>query len=284
MIEMLSYIFMQKAFISGIVIAIACSLLGLFLVLRKFSLIGDGIAHISFGGVATGLLFNITPFIGALLFGLIGSIGILKLKEKSHLHGDTAIGIISHASLGIGIFIASIASGFNVDILSYLFGSILSIKNTEMYLSIFLALTAIIFIILYYKELFYISFDEESAKVSGIKVNFLNSMLIILTAITIVCSMNVVGLMLASSLIILPAASALQLKTSFKKTIFSALIISVISVIIGLTVAYYYDFAASGTIVLINTAIFFTINIFSKLKKIIDRRKELNKKLNNSLV
>lgn len=266
MIEILSYTFMQKAFISGIVIAIACSLLGMFLVLRKFSLIGDGIAHISFGGVATGLLFNITPFIGALLFGLIGSFGILKLKEKSHLHGDTAIGIVSHASLGIGIFIASIASGFNVDILSYLFGSILSIKTTELVLSVILALTVISFILIYYKDLFYISFDEESAKVSGIKVDFLNSMLIILTAITIVCSMNIVGLMLASSLIILPSASALQIKTSFKKTLVYSVLISVLSVVSGLVVAYYYDFAVSGTIVMINALVFLSLLIYNKLQ------------------
>ncbi|MBU4300637.1 MAG: metal ABC transporter permease [Nanoarchaeota archaeon] len=264
MIEILSYTFMQKAFISGIVIAIACSLLGMFLVLRKFSLIGDGIAHISFGGVATGLLFNVTPFIGALLFGLIGSFGILKLKEKSHLHGDTAIGIVSHVSLGIGIFIASIANGFNVDIMSYLFGSILSIKTAELVLSVFLSLTVIIFILIYYKDLFYISFDEESAKVSGININFLNSMLIILTAVTIVCSMNVVGLMLASSLIILPSASALQVKASFKRILFYAVIISVFSVVSGLVIAYYYDFAVSGTIVLINAFVFLSLLVYNK--------------------
>ncbi len=259
---------MQKAFLSGILIAIACSLLGIFLVLRKFSLIGDGIAHISFGGVATGLLFNITPFFGALFFGLIGSFGILKLKEKSHLHGDTAIGIVSHVSLGIGIFIASIARGFNVDILSYLFGSILSIKTTELILSVILALSVIAFILINYKDLFYISFDEESAKVSGIKVDFLNSMLIVLTAITIVCSMNVVGLMLASSLIILPSASALQLKASFKRTLIYSVLISVFSVVLGLVIAYYLDFAVSGTIVLINAVVFIFLLIFNKVQSL----------------
>ncbi|MFT4303980.1 MAG: metal ABC transporter permease [Candidatus Woesearchaeota archaeon] len=265
MIEILSYGFMQRAFIVGILIAIACSLLGIFLVLRRFSLIGDGIAHISFGGVATGLLFNFVPFISALLFGLIGSLGILKLKEKSNIHGDTAIGIVSHASLGIGIFIISMASGFNVDILSYLFGSILSVSTTELYLSVFLAITVIIFILVFNKELFYISFDEESAKISGINVNFLNTMLIILTAITIVSAMNIVGLMLASALIILPAASALQLKTSFKKTTFSSIIISVLTVILGLIIAYYFDFAVSGTIILFNALIFILILLYQNV-------------------
>jgi len=263
---------MQKAFISGTLIAIACALLGVFLILRKLSLIGDGISHISFGGVATGLLFNITPFIGALLFGLIGSIGILKLKEKSNIYGDNAIGIVSHASLGIGIFIASIASGFNVDILSYLFGSILSIKDTELFLSMLLAIVVILFVTIFNKDLFYISFDEESAKVSGIKVNMLNSMLIILTAITIVSSMNVVGLMLAASLIILPPSSALQLKKSFKQTLLFAVIISVFSVVMGLIISYYFDYATSGTIVIINTIIFLILLTKNKLHTIIPQQ------------
>ncbi len=267
MLEMLSYVFMQKAFIAGILIATACALLGTFLILRKFSLIGDGIAHISFGGVAAGILFNITPFIGALSFGLIGSLGILKLKEKSKIHGDTAIGLISHASLGLGIFIASIASGFNVDLLSYLFGSILAINELELILSVILTTIVIIFILIFNKDLFYIAFDEESAKVSGIKVNSLNTALILLTSITIVSAMSIVGLLLASSLLIFPAASALQLKKSFKSTLIIAVLISIISVIIGISAAYYFDFATAGTIVLVNTTIFLIILIKNKILK-----------------
>jgi len=267
MLEILTYPFMQKAFITGIFVAIACALLGTFLVLRRYALIGDGIAHISFGGVATGLLFNIAPFFGALIFALIGAISILQLKEKTLVHGDSAIGIISHASLGIGIFIASIASGFNVDILSYLFGSILSIKTSEMIISIVLALIVSSIILLLYNDLFYMTFSEESAKTSGIKTNALNMLLISLTAITIVTSMRVVGLMLASSLIILPASSALQFGASFKKTLIISSIISVISVCLGLMIAYYYDFAASGTIVLLNAAIFLAVILIRKRLK-----------------
>jgi zinc transport system permease protein len=266
MLEMLTYPFMQKAFITGIFAAIACALLGTFLVLRRYALIGDGIAHISFGGVATGLLFGITPFFGALIFALIGSLGILKLKDKAIVHGDSAIGIISHASLGIGIFIASIAQGFNVDILSYLFGSILAIKTTEMLLSVFLAMIVIGMILLFYNDLFYITFNEESASTSGIQVNFLNTMLIMMTAITIVTSMRVVGLMLVSALIILPAVSALQFKASFRKTLFLSALISVISVVSGLLTAYYYDFAVSGTIILVNALIFLLLLVCNRMK------------------
>jgi zinc transport system permease protein len=259
MLEILQYGFMQKAFITGIVIAIACSLLGTFLVLRKYALIGDGLAHIAFGGVAAGILVHVLPFIGAIVFGIIGSLAILKIKEKAFLHGDTAIGIISHASLGLAIFIVSIARGFNVDLLSYLFGSILSIRTSDMILSICLAVVVIGFILLYYNDLFYLTFDEQSAMTSGIRVGFLNTALIVLTALTIVSSMNVVGLLLASSLIVIPAAAALQLGTSFKKTFLFAALFAVFSVIIGLLIAYYFDFAVSGTVVLLNVLIFLAL-------------------------
>lgn len=265
MFEILGYGFMQKAFITGAVIAIACSLLGVFLVLRRYSLIGDGLAHISFGGVAFGLLFNVMPFFGALAFALVGSLGILRLKEKAQVHGDTAIGIVSHASLGLGIFVVSAARGFNVDILSYLFGSILAIKTTEVITSAVLAALVIFMIILFYYDLFSMTFDEQSAKTAGVNVNLLNTLLITLTAITVVSSMNVVGLMLASSLIILPASSALQLNQSFRKTLLISAAIGVISVSAGLYVAYYMDWATSGTIVLLNTLIFLTLVLAKKI-------------------
>ena len=257
--EMLTYGFMQKAFITGSVIAIACSLLGVFLVLRKYALIGDGLAHISFGGVAFGLLFSLMPFFSALAFALIGSIGIIKLRENARLHGDTAIGIVGHASLGLGIFIVSMARGFNVDILSYLFGSILAIKTAEVFMSVLLAAIVILLIILFYHDLFSLTFDEQSAKTSGINANFLNTVIITLTAITVVSSMNVVGLMLASSLIILPAASSLQLRQSFKKTLFFSALIAVFCVNTGLILSFIHDWAPSGTIVVVNTLVFLSL-------------------------
>ncbi len=191
-VEMLTYGFMQRAFVTGVVIAIACSLLGVILVLRKLSLIGDGLAHISFGGIASGILFNVRPFIAALIFGLIGALGINKLKDKAKVHGDSAIGIVSHASLGLGIFIISIANGFNVDIMNYMFGSILAISNFEVYFSIALAAVVILVIKLFYDDIFALTFDEETAKVSGVNIELMNYLIISLTAITVVSAMKVV--------------------------------------------------------------------------------------------
>ncbi len=264
LLESLQYGFMQKALVTGVLTGISCSLLGVFLILKRYALIGDGIAHIAFGGVAIGLLFGLTPTAGALILAVLGAIGIQYLREKSKLQGDAAIGILSHASLGIGIFIVSIAKGFNVDILSYLFGSILAIKDSEVILSAVLAVIVILTIILFYHDLLYTVFDEESAKVSGVKVRFLNFLLILLTAITVVGSMRVVGLMFVSALIILPASSALQLNVSFKKTLLFSALISVISIVSGLMLAYVYDFAPAGTIVVINTIFFIAIYISKK--------------------
>ena len=259
-IEMFAYGFMQRAYIAGMVISIPCALLGVFLVLRRFSLLGDGIAHISFGGIAFGLLFDVIPFVSALIFSLLGAVSILKLKERSMLYGDTAIGIISHASLGIGIFIVSIASGYNISIISYLFGSILAVRVWEVYISIFIALAVIILITVYYMDLFYVTFDEESALASGINIRLINYFIVILTAFTVVCAMKVAGLLLASALIIFPASSSLQLKLSFKRTLIFSCLIGVVTVFFGIFLSYFFSFEPSGSIVILNLIIFFVID------------------------
>jgi zinc transport system permease protein len=266
-LEILSYGFMQNAILTSVFIALACSLLGVFLVLKRYALIGDGVAHIAFGGVAFGLLFDIMPFLSALGFGIAGALGILKLKEKANIYSDSSIGIISHAALGFGIFLASIAHGFNVDLLSYLFGNILTISNSEVIISIVLAVIVISIIILFYYDLFFITFDEVTAKTSGIKVKQLNNLLIFLTAITIVASMKVIGLMLASALIIIPPSTALLLNKKFKTTLIISALISISSMLVGLFISYVGDIAASGAIVLLNFALFLIALSYAKIIK-----------------
>jgi zinc transport system permease protein len=267
MIEILGYGFMQNALLTGAFIAIACSLLGVFLVLKRYALIGDGMAHIAFGGIALGLLFGVMPFFAALAFALIAALGILRIREKAHLHGDAAIGIVSQASLGIGIFVISVARGYNVDIMSYLFGSILSITKAEMGVAI--ALTAIVtgVIIYYYRDLFALTFDEESARASGIRVTYLNTLLVMLTAATVVLSMKVAGLMLASALIVLPAAAALQVANSFRRALVYSGIIAVFSVTAGIMLSYLLDAAASGTIVLVEVTLFIILALVRRLRR-----------------
>ncbi|RMF05458.1 metal ABC transporter permease [Candidatus Woesearchaeota archaeon] len=257
MLDILGYGFMQRALISGTLLALAASLLGVFLVLKRHALIGHGLAHISFGGIAVGLLFGVSPFLSALVFGVLGAFGIVKARERTRLEGDASIGLFADAALGLGVLVASIANAFNIDIMSYLFGSILAISPSEVILSSVLAATVILFVVLFYNELFVLTFDEETAKVSGINVDVLNSLLVFMTAVTVVSAMRVVGLLLVSALLVFPYAASVQVAKNFRETLVIAAFIAVASVLGGIFVSYYLDWAASGTIVLLLVVSFF---------------------------
>ena len=229
-IEFLNYGFVQRAVIAGSFIALLCSILGMFLVLRRLSLIGDGLAHVTFGGVAVGLLFKVSPLYASIPVVLLGGYGILKLMEKARLYGDAAIGIVSAAGIALGVLIASIAGGFNVDLFSYLFGNILAVSKEEVALSAVMSLTVLAVIGLFYHELISVTFDEDLARVSGIKTKTVNTILVMLTAVTVVLAMRLVGVMLVSALLILPAVSAFQAARSFKGAILLSSAFGVLSV------------------------------------------------------
>lgn len=262
-LNFLQYSFIQKAFFAGSFVAIVCSVLGLFLVLRKMSLIGDGLSHVSFGAIALGLFFGIFPFYIAVPIVMIASILILKISEKTKIYGDSAIGIVSAVGIAGGVILASVSNGFNVDLFSYLFGSILAISNTEVILSIILSLVVLIVIYFFYWDLFSATFDEEYAKTTGIKTNSINILLTLLTAITVVLSVKMVGIMLVSALLILPAVTALQFAKSFKMTMIIGIIVSLISVLLGITLSFFLDLPTGATIVIIN-ALFFTLAFLYK--------------------
>jgi zinc transport system permease protein len=266
--DFLDYEFIQRAVVAGSFIALVCSILGVLLVLRRFSLIGDGLAHVTFGGVAVGLLLKQHPVYIAIPIVILSSLGILKLTEKAKLFGDAAIGIVSSLGIAGGIMIASIAGGFNVDLFSFLFGNILAISKTEVITSIAFSLAVLLIISFFYNDHLSATFDEEFAKISGINIKMINSLLVILTGITVVLTMKVVGIMLTSSLLILPAVTALQIAKSFKSTMFISSIIGVLSVIIGIYLSVIVNFPTGATIIMINflffTAVFLYKNIFIK--------------------
>lgn len=255
-ISVLGYVFVQRALVAGIFISILCATLGVFLVLKRFSLIGDGLAHVAFGGVALGLFLGFYPFYVAVPVAMLGSLGIIKVTEESNIFGDAAIGIISSVGMAGGIMLASLAGGFNVNLLSYLFGNILSISGDEVIFSVVLSLLVIALIALFYHDLLSITFDEEYAKTSGINTRLMNRVLILLTAVSVVLAVKVVGAVLVSSLLILPALTALQLAGSFKSTIVYAGIFSVISIILGLLVAFLFNLPPGATIILLNFVFF----------------------------
>ena len=255
-LEFFHHGFVQRALLAGCFIAALCSTLGTFLVLRRLSLIGDGLAHVTFGGVAAGLLFQTYPFYIAIPIVMASALGILKLIDKARLYGDAAIGIVSSLGIAGGVLIASMAGGFNVDLFSYLFGNILAISSAEVWTSVIACLCLIIAITLFYHELVAISFDEESARASGIKTAQINRILVLLTALTVVLAMKVVGIMLVSSLLILPSVTALQFSRGFKATIVISCLTGMVSVVAGIIISFMLDLPSGATIVLLNFLVF----------------------------
>jgi zinc transport system permease protein len=264
-LNLLEYAFFRRALIAGAFIGLVCSLLGVLLVLRRLSLIGDGLAHVTFGGVAIGLLFKQQPLYVAIPVVVLSSLGILKLMEKARLYGDAAIGIVSSLGIAAGIFIASIAGGFNVDLFSFLFGNILTINDTEVFLSIAVSIGVLTVIVLFYNEHLSTTFDEEFARVSGINTKRINFLLVILTALTVVLTMKVVGILLTSSLLILPAVTALQLARSFKGTMITSSIVAICSVIIGIYLSLFLNLPTGATIVLLNFLVFIAALSYKKI-------------------
>jgi zinc transport system permease protein len=265
----LSYGFLQRALLAGIFVAIACALLGVFLILRRDAMIGHGLAHVTFAGVALGLFLKIIPLAVALVIAVLAALGIMKLKEKAGIYGDTAIAIFSSVGLALGILLATLARSFNVDLFSYLFGDILAIEASEVWLSVGLAAIVVFIVILYYHRFMYMTFDREAAKASGIKVGRLDILLTILTAVTIVLGMKVVGILLVSALVVIPAAAGLQVASNFKQAIVLASLISFVSVLLGLFLAFHLDFPASGTIVILSFLFFCFLFIFKRRKRIL---------------
>lgn len=264
--KLLSYAFVQRALIVGLLIAISSSFLGIFLVLRKYSMIGDGLAHVSFATVALALVLNQSPLIISIPIVSLASLLILKLSEENRIGGDAAIGLIASTSLAIGVFITSVSNGFSVDLSSYLFGSILIIAQSDVYLSLVLTVLIVSLVLVFYQDLFAMTYDLDYAKVSGRKTKRLNQLLSILTAITIVLGIRVVGTMLISSLIIFPTVSALRLSKGFKSTIIWAVIIAIISVMSGILISVTLDFPTGSSIVLINAFLFGLISLITMVK------------------
>ena len=253
--NILHYEFVQRAFLAGVLIASVASILGVFLVLRRFSLIGDGLAHVTFGSVAVVMLIGISPLyitLAALPLVMLSSLAILKLTHSQRIQGDAAIGIVSSVGIATGIVLTSLSNGYNVDLFSYLFGNILTVTRIELFLSFIVFITVIATVIIFYDDLLAITFDEDLAKTMGVKTNKINIILFLLTAVVAVLAMKVAGIMLVSSMLILPPLTALQLSLSFRMTIFVSVLFSILSVICGIFLAFLLNLPTGGTIVLLN--------------------------------
>lgn len=254
-LEILSYGFIQKGLIAGVAIAVICSMMGMFLVLRKFSLFGDALAHMAFSGISVGMLTGIYPLWSAFAVSILGALGITKLRKSTKISGDAAIAIMLVSGFGIGVLLISMTGGFKVDLFSFLFGSILLISAEDTLLVLGVSAAIVTSLVLLRKPLLHVALDEEQAKVSGLDVDKLNYVFVILASVTVITSMRLVGILLISALIVLPNITSMLFGKSFKKTMAISISISVFSVVSGILLSYYLDLAPSGTIVMISVAI-----------------------------
>ena len=242
---------MHRALISGVAIAILCSVVGLFLVLRRYSLFGDAIAHSSFGGIALGLLAGVYPLWTAYGVSIVSALIITKIKDRYNISGDASIAVLLSSGIAVGLVVIGLSGGFTIDIFSFLFGSILLVSVDDTIL--ILALTGIILIVilLLYRQILYSTFNEEQAKVSGIPVEKINYLIVFMAGITVVTSIQLVGVLLISALFVIPNVTAIMYGKGFKQTAIISISFSIFSVVAGILVSYIFDITPAGTIVLL---------------------------------
>ena len=254
-LEALSYGFMQKALIAGIAVGLICSFMGTFLVLRRYSLFGDGIAHVAFGGISVGLFLGVFPLWTAFIVSILGGLGLQKLRQSTKISGDSAVAVVLVSGLAVGVILVSSSGGFSVDLFSFLFGSILLISQEDTIMILALSAGIIATLTIMQKQFLHLTFNEEQAKLAGMRTTLLNYAFVVLASITVVTSMRLVGILLISALIVIPNITAMQFGKGFKKTVFISMSISVISVVSGILLSYSLNVAPSGTIVVIAVGI-----------------------------
>ncbi|MBI4392474.1 MAG: metal ABC transporter permease [Euryarchaeota archaeon] len=250
--DVFAYDFMVRALVAGILVAFLCALLGVFTVLRGMGMISDGLGHVSFAGVAVGLLVGAFPLEFALVAAIVGAVAIQLLQERGLLKSDVAIGLVFTGGLALGIAIVSHGRGLGVNISSYLFGNILAVSAGDVQLVLALGALLAAATALFYKEFLYLTFNEEAARVSGLPVGALNLFFSILIGAGVALAARVVGVLLVSALIVVPAAAALQVARSFKRTLAAAAALGVVAVVVGLYLSFAVDIAAGAAIALVS--------------------------------
>jgi zinc transport system permease protein len=265
-IEMFSYEFLVRAVIVGALVSICAALLGVSLVLKRYSMIGTGLSNVGFGSLAIATALNMAPLTVSIPVVIAAAFLLLRLSENSKIKGDAAVALISTGALAIGVIVISQTTGMNTDVCNYLFGSILAMKKSDVYLSIALSITVLVLFILFYNKLFAITFDEIFAKTTGIKTGLYNMLVAFLTALTIVLGMRMMGALLISSLIIFPALSSMRIFRKFKSVTVCSAIISILCFFIGVVISYLYAMPTGASVVLINIIVFVSFWFIEFLK------------------
>lgn len=263
-IEIFSYPFMVRAIIVGSLVSLCAALLGVSLVLKRYSMIGDGLSHVGFGALSVAAAMNVAPLKIAIPVVIIAAFFLLRISSNSKIQGDAAIALISSSSIAAGVIVTSMTSGLNADVYSYMFGSILAMGKSDVFMSIVLSVIVLLIYVLFYNKIFSITFDQNFSKATGIKTDFYNTLISILTAVTIVVGMRIMGTMLISSLVIFPTLTSMRLFKSFKSVVISSAIISIICFTIGIIVSYIMNFPAGASIVAVNLVAFIVFVIIGK--------------------
>ena len=265
-IEMLSYPFMTRAFLVGSLVALCSALLGVSLVLKRYSMIGDGLSHVGFGAMAIAAAMNAAPLTVAIPVVIIAAILLLRISGNAKIKGDAAIALISTTSLAVGVMVISLTTGMNTDVYNYMFGSILAMSAEDVKLSLVLSVFVLILFIVFYHKIFAITFDETFARATGVKAGVYNTLIAVLTAVTIVLGMRMMGALLISSLIIFPALTSMRVCRTFKSVIINAAVISVVCLIAGVTLSYVAATPAGASVVLANLVMMVLYTVVGAVK------------------
>ncbi len=264
-VEMLSSPMLRRALIVGILVSLCAALLGVSLVLKRYSMIGDGLSHVGFGALAIASVMNLAPMTVAIPVVILAAFLLLRLSSNGKIKGDAAIAIISTSALAIGVMAVSMSRGMNIDLNSYLFGSIVSVSRGDVATSVVLAGAVLLMFVFFYTKIFAITFDENFAKATGTNANVYNMLIALLTAVTIVIGMRLMGSMLISSLIIFPALSSMRVFRSFRSVTICSGVISVVSFLIGMFISYIADTPCGASIVCVNITFFVLFFIAGKI-------------------
>jgi len=264
--NMFSYGFLNRALLVGGLVALCAALLGVVLVLRRYSMIGDGLSHVGFGALSIAMAMNLAPLAVAVPVVVIAAFLLLRIRENSSIKGDSAIALIASGSLAVGVIVTSLTSGLNADVYSYMFGSILAMTGEDVVLSIVLCAAVLVMFLVFYHRIFAISFDENFARATGMHTGVYNTLIALLTAITIVVGMRIMGTMLISSLVIFSALSAMRVFKQFKSVVIASAILSVVCFFFGMVISFAFSLPAGASVVAANVVMFLLMSLVRLVK------------------
>ena len=264
--EMLSYPFLVRALVVGLLVSLCASLLGVSLVLKRFSMIGDGLSHVGFGALAIASVANIAPLALAIPVCIAASFLLLRLSESTRIKGDAAIAMLSSGALAIGVMVVSMTTGMNTDVYNYMFGSILSLSASDATLSIVLSAVVLVLFVLFYPRLFAVTFDESFSRATGIPTRAYNAALATLSSVTVVLGMRMMGALLISSLIIFPVLTAMRVGKRYLTVTMLSAVVAVAGFLIGMVVSYVFEAPSGASIVCVNIALFLVFAIVGAAK------------------